>query len=191
MTTALFSRRLFLGACAAFFALTSIGFADEPAPERDQRRFEVNFLTSMIDHHFGGVKLAELCAGRTIHAELQQLCDSVKSTQTAEIATMQSWLQSWYGVTHQPELDSKTQRQIEVLSQLTGAEFEKAFMAVLIRHHAEAMTMAIDCLSQAYHPEMLNMCAMMLGSQGDEIAMMRIWLIQWYGINDLDHNDQP
>ena len=49
--------------------------------------------------------------------------------------------------------------------------------------------MAVDCLNEAYHPEMLNQCAMMLAMQGDEIAQMRIWLQQWYGINDLDRND--
>jgi len=185
------SHRSLLAFCLALFAFASSALASGPAPERDERRFEVDFLTSMIDHHFGGVKLAELCAGRTIHADLQQLCDNVKSAQSAEITKMQSWVQSWYGVTHEPELDRKTQRQIEELSKLTGADFEKAFMAVLIGHHAGAAKMAVDCLSQAYHPEMLNMCAMMLGSQGDEIASMRIWLIQWYGINDLDRNNHP
>jgi len=61
-------------------------------------------------------------------------------------------------------------------------------MTMMIRHHFMAAMMAIDCLNQAYHPEMLNMCAMMLGMQGDEIAQLRSWLQQWYGINDLDRN---
>lgn len=191
MKTSLFSRRSFLGLGLMLMTFASSAFASGPAPERDQRRFEVNFLTSMIDHHFGGVKLAELCAGRTIHADLQKMCDDVKTAQSAQIVKMQGWLQDWYGIAHQPELDRKTQRQIAALSKLTGADFEKAFMAVMIGHHSQAAEMAIGCLNQAYHPEMLNMCAMMLGSQGDEIAMMRIWLIQWYGINDLDHNDRP
>jgi uncharacterized protein (DUF305 family) len=191
MKTPFISRRSFVGLCVALCTFAASALASGPAPERDQRRFEVSFLTSMIDHHFGGVKLAELCAGRTIHAQLEQLCEDVKSAQSAEITKMQEWLRDWYGITHQPELDRKTQRQIDALSKLTGGDFEKAFMAVMIGHHTQAAHMAIECLNQAYHPEMLNMCAMMLGSQGDEIAMMRIWLIQWYGINDLDRSDHP
>ncbi len=30
----------------------------------------------------------------------------------------------------------------------------------------------------------------MLGMQGDESAQLRIWLQQWYGINDLDRSDR-
>jgi len=64
------TRRSFLGLCAALLAFTSIGFASAPAPERDQRRFEINFLTTMIDHHYGAVK----------------------------IAMLRLWLMQWYGI---------------------------------------------------------------------------------------------
>jgi uncharacterized protein (DUF305 family) len=178
-----------LPAIAALVFSTSL-FAAAPAPERDQRRFEINFLERMIDHHFGAIKMSELCDGRTVHAELQAMCDEIKSSQAAEVAEMQSWLQSWYGISHGPKLDRKTERQIQELSRLTGAEFEKAYMKMMIQHHSMAAMMAIECLNKAYHADMLNMCAMMLAAQGEEIATMRIWLIQWYGINDLDRHDR-
>ena len=98
---------------------------------------------------------------------------------------MRSWLQSWYGLDHEPELDRKTRRQVEFLASLTGEAFEKAFMQILIEHHAMAMEGAVECLLRAYHPEMLNMCAMMAAAQGEEIAMLRIWLCDWYSICDL------
>lgn len=83
-------------ACAlAAFVFTSPVLASGPAPERDQRRFEIEFLKSMIDHHYGAVKMSELCDGRTVHPELQEMCDQIKSSQTEEIAMMQSWLQNW------------------------------------------------------------------------------------------------
>jgi uncharacterized protein (DUF305 family) len=184
------TRRFFLGTSLALCALVSAPFAAAPAPERDQRRFEINFLESMIDHHFGGVKMAELCAGRTVHAELQAMCDQIKAMQSQEIATMRGWLQSWYGIDHTPELDQKTKRQLEELSALSGAEFEKAFMTMMAMHHAGAARDAVECLTEAYHVEMLNMCAMMLAAQGDEIVQLRLWLRQWYGINDLQHRQR-
>lgn len=186
----LINRRSFFGLCAALFAFTSAGFASGPAPERDQRRFEIDFLSRMIDHHYGAVKMAELCDGRTVHSELLEMCHSVKSAQTAEVATMQGWLQSWYGVTHEPQLSGKMRRQIERLSMLSGAEFEKAFMSTMIMHHADALDMGRDALLQAWHADLLNMVAKMVASQADEIVQMRLWLIQWYGINDLDRNDR-
>jgi len=184
------SRRTFLSVCAALLVFVSVGAAAEPAPEREQRRFEIEFLTMMIDHHFGAVKMAELCDGRTVHTDLLNLCHQIKTAQTAEIAMLQGWLQNWYGVSHAPELDRKMQQQVDRLSELTGAAFEKTFMAIMIRHHAAAVDRGREALLKAWHAELLNMAAKMIGDQGDEIAMMRIWLIQWYGVQNLDH-DHP
>lgn len=175
-----------LAPIAAVLVLSTSLFAAAPAPSKDQAKFEVRFLEQMIDHHYGAVKMAELCEGRVIHAELQEMCDSIKTMQLAEIELMQSWLQSWYGVTHEPQLSGKARRQVERLSQLTGAEFEVAFMTMMIEHHSMALKMGIECLNEAYHSELINKCAEMVALQGDEIAQLRLWLMQWYGISDLD-----
>lgn len=178
----------------ASLVMSTALFASAPAPNKDQAQFEVKFLSQMIDHHYAAVKMAELCPGRTIHPELQQMCDSIESSQTQQIATMRSWLQSWYGTDHAPTLSPKMQRQVDQLSKLTGAGFEQQFMLMMIPHHATAILMATDALLRAYHADLLNMAAMMAGSQADEIAQMRLWLCQWYSICDLkqtgsDHPD--
>jgi uncharacterized protein (DUF305 family) len=177
-------KRIISSAIAAIVMATTVS-ASGPAPNKDQAQFEVRFLTMMIDHHFAAVKMAELCTGRTIHPELQAMCDHIKTSQMAEIQKMQGWLQTWYGVTHQPELDGKSRKQIEKLSQLTGAAFEIAFMTMMIEHHSMAIMEGVECLQRAYHPEMINMCAMMICDQAEEIAQMRLWLQQWYQIYDL------
>jgi uncharacterized protein (DUF305 family) len=185
-----------LPSVVAAFLMSATAFASGPAPSRDQARFEVRFLTMMIDHHIAAMKMAELCDGRTVHAELQAMCDQIETSQRAEIAMMQGWLRDWYGVTHEPRLDTKARRQIEKLSRLTAAEFEKEFMMMMIEHHSMAIERGIECLQRAYHADAINMCAMMIGAQGDEIAQMRLWLCQWYQICDLkgakggkDHRD--
>lgn len=160
--------------------------AAQPAPERDQRRFEVRFLTSMIDHHYAAIKMAELCEGRTVHPELQVVCEEIIAAQQQEISTMQSWLADWYGVTKEPELDRQAQRMIQHLAKLTGEEFEKAFMKSMIEHHSVAIVQSLECLHRAYHADMINMCSMMIAAQAEEIAMMRLWLCQWYQICDLE-----
>jgi uncharacterized protein (DUF305 family) len=188
MKILLSSHRFMSVICLGFLAglgLPATSHAEGPAPHRDEQRFEIGFLIGMIDHHYGAVKMAELCAGRTVHAELLEMCESIKATQSAEITTMQSWLQSWYGISHEPELNGKTEKQIESLAALEGAAFEQAFMIAMAYHHAEALVEVKDCLLKAYHPDMIGMCAMMAGMQGEEIAMLRLWLMQWYGVTDL------
>lgn len=174
-----------LAPLAAVAVLSTAVFASGPAPSKDQAKFEVRFLEQMIDHHYAAVRMAELCAGRTIHSELQQMCESIKTAQTTEIQMMQSWLESWYGITYQPELSGKSKRDLAKLSSLTGAEFEIAFMTMMIEHHSMAIMMSVDCLQRAYHPEMLNMCAEMIAAQGDEIVQLRLWLCEWYSLCDL------
>lgn len=184
------TRRSFVSLCTAMFAFTSAAFAAGPAPERDQRRFEIDFLKSMIDHHFGAIKMSELCRGRTVHAELQAMCDNVTAMQSAEIEKMRGRLRSWYGQDEEPSLTGSARRDVERLSRKTGAEFEKDYMITLIEHHTMALKMGTECLNEAYHPELLNMCAEMVAMQGDEIVQLRLWLMQWYGINDPDRNDR-
>lgn len=175
---------------AVLIAVTSIGFGAAPAPERDQRRFEIEFLKSMIDHHYGAIKMSELCKGRTVHAELQAMCDNVIMMQTAEIEKMRGWLRSWYNTDEEPSLTGQARRDVERLARKNGAEFEKDYMITLIGHHAMALMEAAKCLQEAYHPEMLNMCAEMAAMQGDEIVQLRLWLIQWYQISDPDRHDR-
>lgn len=192
MKFTIFTRRSFVGLFGITLALSFVPLvsASGPAPEPDQRRFEMSFLEEMIDHHYVAVKMSELCDGRTAHPDLQSMCENIRTAQTAEIATMRSWLQTWYGIDHEPQIDKNAAKQIADLSQLTGTAFEQAYMIMMIEHHSMAAMMAIDCLNQAYHPEMLNMCAMMLASQSDEIVTMRLWLQQWYGITDLGKRAQ-
>lgn len=179
----MFTRTL-VGIMAAF-AFATVVHASAPAPTWDQQRFERHFLLMMIDHHYGALKMADLCDERAIHPELQAMGDDIETEQAAEIAEMQGWLQAWYGVTHEPRLDRRTQWQVQRLAQLSGAEFEKAFMKIMIEHHSMAIVMGVDGLQRAFHPELINMNAMMTGSQADEIAQMRLWLQQWYGINQV------
>ena len=182
--TSVMKTQLFASILAAFL-LGTTAFAAAPAASQEQQRFEVKFLTRMIDHHFSGVKMAELCDGRTVHAELQEMCEEIKTAQLAEIATMQGWLLDWYGTTHDPVVDRKSQRQISQLSRYSGAEFEMRFMTMMSMHHAMAIESGAECLLRAYHPEMLNMCAMMIAAQGDEIAQMRLWLCDWHSVCEL------
>ncbi|HEY0944773.1 MAG TPA: DUF305 domain-containing protein [Opitutaceae bacterium] len=159
--------------------------ADAPAPTKEQQKFEVRFLTNMIDHHAMAVEMAKLCEGRAVHPEFLEMCAQIQTSQAAEIETMRSWLQDWYGTDHTPEMKNAAERQMEMLRGLSGEAFEIAFMEMMIPHHASAIESATECLLEAHHAEMLNLCSMMIGAQGDEIAQMRLWLCQWYEHCDL------
>ena len=152
-----------------------------PAPMQAAQNFEVRFLTDMIDHHAMGVAMAETCVQKAIHAELRDLCAQVIEAQSREIVLMQSWLQSWYGITHEPEMKPGEQRMLEKLAALTSAGFEIEFMEMLIKHHQRAIKESLHCVDKAWHAELRQLCQQMAAAQSQEITRLRAWLCQWYG----------
>lgn len=151
------------------------------APDRGTARFEIKFLQDMIDHHVMAVETAELCVARAVHEELRQLCEEIIAAQSAEIEQMQRWLRQWYGISYQPQMKPGDQREVERLASLSGAEFEIAFMEMMIKHHEKAIKEARRCLAKAAHPELREMCEDIIATQSAEIAQMEAWLCQWYG----------
>jgi uncharacterized protein (DUF305 family) len=154
--------------------------ADAPSPARVQATFEVRFLENMIDHHAMGVAMAELCAGRTVHTELLELCHSIAEVQAAEIETMQGWLSDWYGIDYEPEMKRGAEKSMERMAALEGVEFEEAFLEMMIRHHAGAVREARRCERRAYHEELIALCESIEVSQIEEIEQMEAWLAEWY-----------
>lgn len=171
---------LAVGACLAL--LTSTVLADQPSDQQGTAKFEIRFLEGMIDHHHMAVMMSELCDGRTIHGELQGLCEQIVSTQTAEIEQMQSWLMQWYGLTHEPEMKAGMENTIYRLSALTGEAFEIEYMQMMIRHHEAAIREAGHCLERAEHEELLAMCESMRQAQEEEVSQLEGWLCDWYEI---------
>lgn len=169
-----------LSTLIAALSLLAVAYADQPAPQRGQARYEVRFMAMMIDHHTMAIEMAMLCEGRTVHPELQQMCNDIITAQQAEIVVLQSWLNDWYAVQHEPMMKRKDERMLARLSALTGEEFEAAFMREMIKHHSIALVRARQCQRHAFHSELTEMCQMMEEAQTAEIAQMREWLCQWY-----------
>jgi uncharacterized protein (DUF305 family) len=159
------------------------GAASEAAPTAAQVRYEIKFLTDMIDHHMMAVMTAELCEGRTVHEDLQQMCEDIVAAQMAEIEMMQGWLEEWYGITYEPQMTQGMERQVEKLAALEGAEFEIAFMEMMIKHHEGAVKEGERCVERAYHPEVIELCHDIIEAQTAEIETMQTWLSEWYGID--------
>lgn len=153
-----------------------------PAPDKATAKYEVDFMKGMIDHHAMAVMMGEMCLEKAIHEELRAMCQNIITTQQQEIAEMQSWLSSWYGISYSPQMDPGDMRRMEKLAELSGAEFEIAFMEMMIKHHLGAIREASKCVERVFHDELREMCEDIITTQAAEIEQMRTWLCQWYGI---------
>jgi uncharacterized protein (DUF305 family) len=60
-------------------------------------QLDATFMSWMIAHHQGAIDMATLAEERAAHQEVKDLAASIITTQSAEIETMQGWLNDWYG----------------------------------------------------------------------------------------------
>lgn len=171
-----------VAALVGILALVPTALAAGPAPDTATAKYEVRFLTDMIDHHAMAVEMGELCIDSAEHAELVAMCESIVASQSAQIETMQSWLADWYGVSHEPEMTPGMMAQMDRLASLEGDRFEITFMKRMIRHHWQAIVEGEGCLDRAWHPELKSLCSDIIAAQAAEIRQMQAWLCDWYDV---------
>lgn len=58
-------------------------------------QFDQRFLAAMIVHHEGALVMAEQALERSDRADVQQLAQTILTTQQAEIEQMRQWQQAW------------------------------------------------------------------------------------------------
>ncbi len=58
--------------------------------------FDKEFLRQMSVHHQMATQMSQMVLKTTKSPEIRTLAQSIVKTQTAEIAQMQQWYQSWY-----------------------------------------------------------------------------------------------
>ncbi|MHB0958486.1 MAG: DUF305 domain-containing protein [Pirellulaceae bacterium] len=188
MTPRRFLRTLVFATCAGL-GFTSIVNAEAPAPSQKAAKYEIRFLTSMIDHHAMAVMMAESCQEKAIHDELVVLCEQIEVMQMEEIALMQQWLLDWYEIEYEPQMTRGMEVQMAKMESLSGAEYEIAFMQEMSKHHENALRESASCVKKAYHNELVALCMQIAVMQSIEIETMKEWLCEWYGIcrdNDAD-----
>lgn len=59
--------------------------------------FDKAFLSEMIMHHEGAVKMAEAAIKNAKHEEIKTMSNAIISAQTTEIQQMREWQKYWYG----------------------------------------------------------------------------------------------
>lgn len=164
-------------------AVAAPAAAEAPASDSDSARYEVYFMTNMIDHHHMAVMMTGVCLQEEgIEPDLLAMCQTMMTDQSREISQMQTWLQDWYGIDHMPEMMPGHGQMMAELAALDGDEFEIEFLTGMAGHHFDAVKEGERCLRMASHDELLDLCRNIMASQLGEIADMRSMLCDWHGI---------
>ncbi|WP_440901793.1 DUF305 domain-containing protein [Actinosynnema sp.] len=115
----------------------------------DHNASDVMYLQMAIEHHRQGQDLVELAETRATREEIKTLASAIAVTQKSEVDSMVGWLQEWgepesSGADPQVHADhggdhSTSPELIAEVAGKSGAEFETAFLNLLIAHQHNAV----------------------------------------------------
>ena len=147
--------------------------------------FEQSFLQQMIQHHRSAVEMAKLVSDHTKRPELRELGDKIITAQQQEIDQMTKWLADWYKSSPKEVANEAADKEMKPhMSMLSGkhdADFDKAFLDMMPKHHHAAVEMAEQVEKKAIHPELKEFAAKIAKDQQQEIKQMKNWAQSWFG----------
>lgn len=146
------------------------------------------FLANMMAHHQGAVDMANLATANAKHQELKDMAQKIISDQNIEIAKMKQWQSQWgYPASSGEEMvdhsamgmSEDMARMTEELKGLSGDEFDKKFISLMIEHHESAIDMAAPGLNNAAHQEVRDLSIAIVNAQTGEVKQMQQWQKDW------------
>lgn len=158
--------------------------ASGPVPQPSTAHAEIQYMTLAMNHHMGGVAMAQLCVHKATHHELRSLCQRSVETQTDQVHTLQAWLQHWYGISHAPHVVPDDRRHIEHLAGRDGTEFEIELMRLMSAHHTQIISASRHLLERVHHVHLRELAVSIVTHHLQDVTEMRSWLCHWYHVCD-------
>jgi uncharacterized protein (DUF305 family) len=141
---------------------------------------DVTFLQMMVTHIGEGLELVRLVPDRARRKDVKMLAAAIEVTQVDERDAIQVWLRSWnrpleadphahadHGVT-----PVTGRERLAALLGRSGAEFEVAFLNMLIGHHHRAVEMAQTEQRSGAHPQVRDLARRIEQSRTAQIEQM-------------------
>jgi uncharacterized protein (DUF305 family) len=112
---------------------------------------DVEFMQGMIAHHSQAIVMSRMAESHGANPMVLKLSNKIDQSQVPEIRIMQAWLRrnnqfapdtsSWHDVMMAGML---TTEQLQKLDAAKGVDFDRAYLQMMIQHHAGALRMVDD-----------------------------------------------
>jgi uncharacterized protein (DUF305 family) len=152
---------------------------------------DVRFMQGMIGHHAQAIEMTALLPARSHRDDMRLLARRIELSQADEISLMRGWLQRRGqqvpsehahhapGATLMPGMLSS--QEMDRLAAASGAEFDRLFLAGMIKHHDGALTMVSDLFASpgaGQEPEIFSFASDVDADQRIEIDRMSAMLAE-------------
>ena len=140
---------------------------------------EYGYLTQMVAHHQEAIAAAEQLS-RSDRPRMREFGAAIVSTQSAQVAQMNTWLAAWYP--DRAASPSSYQPEMRDLTKLSDGQLDRAFLTDMIGHHMIAVMQSQHLLVSGLveHAEVGDLATTIRNEQRAEIHQMVRWLRHWY-----------
>jgi uncharacterized protein (DUF305 family) len=151
------------------------------ATRSDFNDADVTFLQMMYPHHAQAIDMAKLVAGRSQNQQVITLAQNIEKAQGPEMTQMTGLLESFgkpapaagTGHTGMDMPGMMSAEQMTSLEGLSGAEFDRMWLQMMIDHHTGAIDMSNTELRDGSNPDVKKMAQAIIANQEAEITQMR------------------
>lgn len=161
--------------------MTGMG-ESKSAPDAAQQPFDLQFIDTMIAHHQGAVKMAQMALDRSQRGELRTFAQKILSDQSKEIETLREWREEWYTLKPSAlnmEMPGMKGMDMQSMANADPGAFDVTFLDMMTPHHDGAIVMAKEALRKAEHKEIRELAKNIISAQAAEIEMMKRWKAAW------------
>ena len=140
---------------------------------------EIMFAQMMIPHHEQAVSMSETALKKSKNQEILKLSKQIKNLQGKEISQLTYWLKatdSSMTMDHDMKMSGMlTAKELASLKRLTGSDFDRTFLRLMIKHHQGAIEM-LGLISDSSNAEALALSKAIKSAQSKEITSMKLLL---------------
>ena len=138
---------------------------------------EIMFAQMMIPHHEQAISMSETALKKSRNQGVLKLSRQIKSLQSTEKSQLTYWLKatgSSMTMDHDMTMSGMlTVKELASLKRLTGAEFDRTFLQLMIKHHQGAIEM-LDLISNSRNVEAKALAKSINSAQSKEISSMKL-----------------
>jgi uncharacterized protein (DUF305 family) len=140
---------------------------------------EIMFAQMMIPHHEQAISMSETALKKSRNQGVLKLSRQIKSLQSTEKSQLTYWLKatgSSMTMDHDMTMSGMlTVKELASLKRLTGADFDRTFLQLMIKHHQGAIEM-LDLISNSRNVEAKALAKAINSAQSKEISSMKLLL---------------
>ncbi|MFC9966505.1 MULTISPECIES: DUF305 domain-containing protein [Nocardia] len=162
----------------------SVSSADTTAPAATFNDADVTFLQMMYPHHEQAVQMAQLVPSRSQDQQVIDLAAGIEAAQQPEMTQIQSLLASFgkpdpaSGAMNHDMPGMMSPEQMSSLEAMSGPEFDKMWLQMMIDHHRGAVEMSQTEISSGTNPQAKQLAETIVAAQQQEITQMETLLGQ-------------